>query len=257
MSEHPPIIKREIRDGHVVVFSDCHYWPGIVSDGHLALLQIVQSLHPEMVIANGDVLDGARISKHARIGWQHAPKLADELAACQERMNEVRIACPYGADLIWPLGNHDARFENFLANNAPEFAGIPGFTLKEHFPAWEPCWAVQLNDDVLIKHRWKGGINATLRNVIESGMNIVTGHLHCQRITPYTDYRETRWGVDCGTLANPQGPQFTAYLEAGPTNWRQGFICLTFKEGRLLWPEPIFINRPGFLTFRGEERSVR
>src|SRR6266849_5721371 len=181
-------LKLGLRVGVVVVFSDAHYWPNIVTTAHRALVKLVRELEPDLIVANGDILDGARISKHQRIGWQKCPKLKDELSACRERLNEIINASPKSRT-IWPLGNHDARFETYLANNAAEFAGVAGFSLKEHFPAWEPCWSLQINDDTIIKHRWKGGINATQSNVIQAGTNIFTGHLHSLRVTPYTDYR--------------------------------------------------------------------
>lgn len=45
-----------------------------------------------------------------------------------------------------------------------------------------------------------------------------------------------RYGVDTGTLADPDGPQFVDYLEASPTNWASGFAVLTFHGGKLLPP---------------------
>lgn len=241
--------------GRVVVFSDAHYWPGPASTAHRALCRLLPTLDPALVVANGDIFDGARISTHARIGWNHAPKPAEELEACKERMAEIVAACP-SAQTVWPLGNHDARFETYLANHAGEMAGVPGFTLREHFPEWMPCWSVQINDDTIIKHRWKGGKNATLKNVLEAGTNIVTGHLHSLRVTPYTDYRGTRFGVDSGTLADPGGPQFVAYTEDACVDWRSGFVVLTFLDGRLLWPEVVEVVGLGRISFRGEVLEV-
>jgi hypothetical protein len=102
------------------------------------------------------------------------------------------------------LGNHDARFENRLAANAPQYEQVHGFSLKDHFPAWRPCWAVW-NGSTVIKHRYKGGVHATHNNTVNSGVNIVTGHLHSLKVTPFDDYNGTRYGVDTGTLADPQG----------------------------------------------------
>jgi hypothetical protein len=64
------------------------------------------------------------------------------------------------AKLIWTLGNHDARFSTRLATVAPEFQGVEGFRLEDHFPDWQHVVSCMLNDSVMVKHRWKGGIHA-------------------------------------------------------------------------------------------------
>jgi hypothetical protein len=154
------------------------------------------------------------------------------------------------------MGNHDSRFETRLAANAPEYQHVEGFALKDHLPNWAPCWSLWLNEDVVIKHRWKGGIHATHNNTVNSGMTMVTGHLHSLKVTPFDDYHGTRWGVDTGTLADPHGPQFTDYLEDAPTNWRSGFAVLTFHRGRLLWPELCRVMDERHVDFRGHVIEV-
>jgi hypothetical protein len=159
------------------------------------------------------------------------------------------------AKLIWPLGNHDARFENRLAANSPQYEHVKGFSLQDHFPKWHPCWSVW-NCDTVIKHRWKGGLHATHNNTVNAGVNIVTSHLHSLKVTPFDDYNGTRYGVDTGTLAEPSGPQFRNYLEESPTNWRSGFVVLTFHDGRLLWPEVVKVCGPDLVEWRGEVFDV-
>jgi hypothetical protein len=85
---------------------------------------------------------------------------------------------------------------------------------------------------------------------------MVTGHLHSLKVTPFDDYNGTRYGVDTGTLADPLGPQFENYLEQGPTNWRSGFVVLTYHNGQLLWPEVAKVFAPGFIEFRGKVMDV-
>lgn len=62
--------------------------------------------------------------------------------------------------------------------------------------------------------------------------------------------------MDTGTLADPSGPQFVDYLEDAPTNWRSGFAVLTFKDGRLLWPELVHKYDDGKIEFRGQVVDV-
>jgi len=55
-----------------------------------------------------------------------------------------------------------------------------------------------------------------------------------------------------GTMAEPGGPQFIDYLEDNPVNWRSGFVVLTIKDGRMLWPEVVHVLDEQHVEFRGE-----
>ena len=256
--QHPQRYDLGILNGEVIVFSDAHFWPGIRTTAHKGLLHLIRNMQPKAVVNNGDAFDGASISRFPRIGWDSTPTLVQELKACEASLSEIEDAAKtarHNVALPWCLGNHDARFENRLAANAPQYEQVKGFSLKDHFPSWRPCWAVW-NSGTIIKHRMSGGVHATHANTIKSGVSVVTGHLHSLKVTPYDDYNGTRYGVDTGTLAEPTGPQFENYLEASPTNWRSGFVVLTFKDGRLMWPEVCKVWSPGFIEFRGQVMDV-
>lgn len=255
---HPQRYDLGILNGTIVVFSDAHFWPGIRTTAFKGLLHVIRNMQPQAVICNGDAFDGASISRFPRIGWDSTPTIIQELKACDAALGEVEETAKnarHNVKLVWPLGNHDARFENRLAANAPQYEQVHGFSLRDHFPAWHPCWSVW-NGNTVIKHRYKGGIHATHTNTMNAGVSIVTGHLHSLKVTPFDDYNGTRYGVDTGTLADPHGPQFENYLEASPTNWRSGFVILTFHDGKLLWPEVVKVHSEGFIEFRGQVMDV-
>lgn len=249
-TEHSARRHIDVQDGTVLIFSDAHFWPGVRTTAFKALLMFIREFKPKAIVANGDMFDGASISRFPRIGWDSKPTVIEELKACKERLGEIEDAAD-GAKLYWPLGNHDARFENRLAQNAPQYEGVAGFSLKDHFEKWLPCWSVWINGDVVVKHRLKGGIHATRNNTLNAGKTTFTGHLHQLKVTPLDDYNGTRWGVDTGTLAEPGGPQFTDYLEDSNTDWRSGFAIATFHQGKLLWPELCRTLEFGKVDFRG------
>lgn len=254
--EYEGRLLREVRNGVVLVGSDAHYWPGIVSAAHRAFVRACKEMKPAIVVMNGDVLDGASISRHPPIGWENRPSLIQEIEASQERLEEIRRASE-GAEHIWPLGNHDGRFSQRLATVAPEFARVQGTRLRDHFVEWEPCWSVWIND-VVVKHRARGGTHAAHNNTVNAGKSMVTGHLHSLKVTPWTDYNGSRFGVDTGTLAQVYGPQFNNYMEDGFRSWRSGFAVLTFHEGELLWPELVHVRdeESGAVEFRGRVYHV-
>ena len=251
--QHPGRIHYDVLDGHVLVASDAHYWTGPPSVAHRAFVKFCEDCEPKLVVFNGDAMDGAKISRHPPINWEDRPEVVDELEAVKLRLGEIEEAVPGNAKLCWTLGNHDSRFETRLATQAPEYARIHGFHLKDHFgKRWEPAWSAWINENVVVKHRITGGMHATRNNVIRSGMTTITGHLHSLQVRPLSTYADRPlWGVDCGMLARPYGPQF-AYTEDNPVDWRSGFILLTFYKGILLWPEIIHYWDDDHVEFRGK-----
>src|SRR5262249_55317454 len=118
----------EVKDGVVLVGSDVHRWPEEYTTAQRAFLYFAAELQPQAVVINGDLFDGARISRFPSIGWERKPTISQEIAACQEFTAVLEEAAP-DAEWIWTLGNHDLRFETKLASVAPEFEHIDGFHL--------------------------------------------------------------------------------------------------------------------------------
>ena len=249
--EYPHRINLEISAGTMIIASDAHYWPGPITVMHRALVSFCKEFTPQAVVFNGDVIDAPTISRHPPIGWEKRPQLADEIEAAKERLHEIEQAT-FKAEKVWNLGNHDARFETRIASVAPEYAKIHGVHLSDHFPNWRNAWSVWINDDVVVKHRFKGGIHAPHNNTMWSGKSIITGHLHSAKVIPFDDYNGTRYGVDGGCLADTDAKAFVDYTEDSPKNWRSAFCVLTFKDGRLLQPELVLKWDDDSVQFRGE-----
>lgn len=250
-------IQLDITNGVVLIGSDAHYWPGEASAAHRAFVVAAKELKADVIIMNGDDLDGSSISRHPRIGWQTTPTHKQELEALQDRLGELVTARPQ-AKRIRIRGNHDIRYDSYLASMAPAMEGVRGSCLTDFLPEWQHAWSVMVNkDELMIKHRYHNGIHAVYNNALKSGVSIATGHLHSLKVTPWTDYKGTRYGIDTGTLANPWGPQFL-YMEDNARNWRSGFAVLTFKDGKLLPPELLHVidEEKGTVCFRGQVFNV-
>jgi hypothetical protein len=246
-----------ILDGCVLVFSDAHFIPGQRSTAFKGLLWAIQEFKPKAVICNGDAFDGASISRHDVTDLPQT-SVIQELKACQAMLGEIEEAAKaerHNVKLVFTFGNHDVRFANRLASHAPQFKDVVGFKLTDHIPNWEFCWTCWPTPEVIIKHRYKGGVHAAHNNTISAGVSIVTGHLHSLKVTPFSDYNGNRFGVDTGTLAEIDGPQFT-YAELNPSNHRSGFAVLNFFNGKLLWPELVHKFDEDMVEFRGEVIDV-
>jgi len=239
-------------DGTVIVFSDAHFIPGQRSTAFKGLLWAIQEFKPHAIVCNGDALDGASISRHD-VTDQPQTSVIQELKATQGALGEIEEvakAARHNVKLLFTWGNHDIRFGNRLAQHAPQFKEVKGFKLTDHIPDWDFCWAVWPTEQCIIKHRYKGGIHATHNNTVNAGVSIITGHLHSLKVTPFSDYNGCRYGVDTGTLAETDGPQFT-YAEINPSNHRSGFAILNFFNGTLLWPELVSKYDENLIQFRG------
>lgn len=246
-----------IRDGKVLIGSDAHYWPGPKSTAHRAFVKVSKDLKPRLIIMNGDVIDAATISRHPPIGWENFPTVKEEIDVARDRLYEIRDASP-SSDTIWTLGNHDARFETRLATVAKEYAGIKGVHLKDHFAEWKPSWSVEVGGKhgAIVKHRFKGGVNAAANNALWSGRTIITGHLHRLAVRAVSDYNGTRYGVESGMLNEVNALAFKGYTEDGSLDWQSGFVILTFHKGLLLPPELVHVIAPGKVVFRDKVITV-
>ena len=248
--EHSPRVDCSIQSGVIIVGSDAHYWPGIISTAHKAFVEVIKDLKPDLIVMNGDLFDGSNISRYPKSSWLRTPSVKEELDAVTDRLFEIKQAAG-SAKTWWTLGNHDMRYEMKLCNQVPEFEGVKGFTLQEQFPDWNMSISLFVNDNLMIKHPFRNGTHATWNNTLYSGVNICTGHLHRLQATLLNDYGGVRWGIDCGTLGEVHGDHMH-YGEDNPANHCSGFVVLTIEDGVLLHPEFCFVvNEKAY--FRGKE----
>lgn len=225
-----------IKNGVMVVFSDAHYWPGEPSIAHQALIILLRKLNPRLLIANGDVFDGASISRHDVLGWQKLPTVIEELDAAKTRLAELERAAPK-AQRFMTVGNHDSRFDRRLATEISEFEGVPGMRLEDHLQGWPMSYSVLINegiDPVFVVHNIRGGMHAPFNNAKATGCTVITGHLHSQKAQPVTTLLHDWEGIDAGCLADRDHAAFSYRMDR-PADWRSGFVVMTFdEEGRHL-----------------------
>lgn len=244
----PGRITKSLENGTILVGSDVHIWPGHLTVAQRGFIEFSKRFKPDMIVINGDLFDGATVSRHPAGLWsqEKRPTVMQELEACQAFLGALKAP-----QRLWMWGNHDARYEMRLSALTPEYEGVPGFALRDHFPEWTMGMSLFVNDDLVIKHRWKSGIHAPFNNAKDAGRSYCTGHLHSLKVHPWTDLNGTRYGIDCGTLSDPDSQQFD-YTEDSPKNWRAGFAVLTFKDGKLLLPELAQVWDEDRIQFRGE-----
>jgi len=243
---YPRIIMKDVPNTRWVIGSDLHIWDGDPPLIYKAFVKVCKSLKPDGIILNGDVIDGARISRHPSIRGSKAPKIEKEIETAKKWLKML----PKTKHRLWTMGNHDVRIDNYVASNANELDGYI-LSLQEHFTDWEIAWAFELNNTVEIRHRFRGGIHAGWNNALHGGISMVTGHTHQLQMTAMRDRNGSRWGIETGTLADPFGPQFQ-YAEGSPSRSQMGFVVISFDEdGNLMPPELCEMIR-GRPVFRGQ-----
>ena len=141
----PGRLPLDLRNGTVLVGSDFHIWPGEASTCLRAFKKFVDDIKPSAIILNGDVMDFPRISRHPQ-NWESAPDPIEEIEAAQDHLNDIVQACKRGTHKIWTLGNHDARFELMIASSAPQYRGVRGVHLSDHFGAWQKAMSCFINE---------------------------------------------------------------------------------------------------------------
>jgi predicted phosphodiesterase len=241
----------------VIVFSDAHF-TDTTTVAFKALLKMIKTESPQVLICNGDAFDGQVLSRFPSINYDQKPTVLEELNACRYHLDLLAKAKPPGCELIWTLGNHDMRYESWLVNKVPEYSGVDGFSLKFHFPEWKTCWSYWIGEHTVVKHRLKGGRTAGYSNLQAAGnTNIITGHTHVLCCSPISNYQGTYWGIQTGMLADPMSSTFE-YCEDSPKDWRSGFVVLSFDQGRMLMPELVMVSneQAGEYEFRGKIHKV-
>jgi predicted phosphodiesterase len=243
---YPREIHVNIESGTVLVGNDAHIWPEThcpIPPIRKVFAQIGKSLKVDYTILNGDLVDGTRISRWPRLRGQNTPKFLEELQAAQ------RFCLTLSGHRIFVLGNHDTRLDSYLSNRAEEVEDMLP-SLRDYLEGWDIGYSVVINDDVEVRHNFRGGIHTGYNNTLQAGRTMITGHTHQLQIRSWSDRRGIRWGVEGGMLADPNGPQFEWQLGM-PNRWQAGFIVLTFAEGRLLPPEKAEVL-DGKVVFRGK-----
>jgi len=240
----PQFHEVDIDNGTVLIGSDAHIWPHSETIMMKAFAKLSKELKPRAIVLNGDILDGARVSRHGSLLGQNAPKLTAEINAAHEWIDTLYQP----AIRVWTMGNHDQRVDNYLANNAPELDDYAG-RLSDRFPYWTFCWATMINN-LEVRHRFRSGIHAGWNSALHSGISTVTGHTHQLQVTAVRNRNGTHWGIECGMLGDPAHKAFE-YAEGSTSRAQSGFVVITFNDGIMMPPETVELidGRP---VFRGK-----
>ena len=221
---------REIKS---IVFGDVHI-PFQDNRALTLLLKFIKLYQPDNIFINGDLLDCWAISKFTK-PVNLEVHLSDEIADTKDFLKKLRRMSPK-SKIIYIFGNHEYRFEKYLADNADMFKNLQGMTLEEQLCCDElkiRCINNHLRENhyrfghILIGHFNKVCVNAgyTAHNLLQAkGMSLIQGHTHRGAMVYKRTYRDTMVGVEgfCLCDINP------TYMSL--PNWQLGFCTISSDE---------------------------
>ena len=78
---YPQCHEIELDNCQILIGSDAHIWPHNETIMMKAFAIASKQFKPQVIVLNGDILDGARVSRHGSLLGQNAPKLTKEIEA--------------------------------------------------------------------------------------------------------------------------------------------------------------------------------
>lgn len=114
-------------DGKIAVLSDIHV-PYHDQAALEACLDYLDKWRPTCVYLNGDTADFYNVSR-----WEKDPEERDfnnEIRMVKAFLAHLRERYP-DAELFFKIGNHEERYEKYLATKAPELFGVTEFRLNK------------------------------------------------------------------------------------------------------------------------------
>ena len=169
-------------EGKTAVLCDIHL--GVHDKQALiAAMNYIRREKVDTIILNGDILDGARISRHAKTPEQ--PRFMQELELCKSFLRGLRADFP-NARILYKIGNHEDRFEAYLMKNAEELLGLVDFNklldLENLGIELVPSSAFMKHPGTFIVHghemRVSGGVNPARSLLLKAFDNTIMGHVH-------------------------------------------------------------------------------
>lgn len=241
----PEIPKPDSYDEVSLHWSDIHFPfqdPAAVS----CLYAVAEDVRPTSLVMQGDLLDLWQISNHRPpLETKLNPNQVDlqvGIDMAVEHLGVMSTLAQPGSDKVYLYGNHEDRFERFLADMQANtkllsLMRIPkiqeALSLDYLLGIEESGWSFHhylensnflLHDRLLCIHGYRSNLYSAKAHLQDFGKSVLFGHSH--RIQNWTsrDLRGTdaAWNIGCLCDLNP-------HWRSRP-NWHQGFAVVVWKE---------------------------
>jgi predicted phosphodiesterase len=216
----------------LAILSDIHV-PYHSISALTAAFDFLKKEKPDAVLLNGDTIDCHKLSRF--IKDPHKRNFAQELDVFRELFNVIEKT--FNAKIYFKVGNHEARYQNFLFEKAKELAGVEEFEFENIIKA--RARGIDFIADKQVMninalsgihgHEYVGGISAPVnpaRGLFNRGkVSSFQGHNHqTSEHTEPTMKGEmiTTWSIGCLCELHPE------YM---PLNkWNHGFAIVDLDD---------------------------
>lgn len=249
---HPHVYDPSGLDGVLTIVS--------ISDTHATFLcqftwyvflRTIQHLEPDIVLCNGDILEGAEISRHQKIpGW--SVPLQMEFDFAREMFRQIREVAPH-TDIVWNAGNHGIdRLSAYLSSVAPALSGLrslrfdklaglddlgiqlaQGGTIASPAGTEDSLPGIMLPGGYLATHGTCLGATPSLAELRKHMCSGQSGHVHRAGLSHLT----TENTGTISWMSTPMGCTDTAgraYMKGRVTGWQRGIgVAFVHPGGRV------------------------
>jgi predicted phosphodiesterase len=173
---------RALKSGYVV--SDAHI-PYHDPDVWNLNLQVISQTSPDYVVIIGDLADNFKISSHLDTSQRKRHSFKFEIEECNRQLDRLQsITARTGSEVIYLEGNHEWRFDRYLASNAAELKGLVTMEGLLGIPdrgwEWVPYRQHKMIGDMAFTHDLGfSGANAGRQSLASIGAkSCMFGHTH-------------------------------------------------------------------------------
>lgn len=209
----------------VVFISDIH--APFHDEKALAILyKFIKWFKPETVFIMGDMLDAYALSRFSK-DPNGALHFQEEIDSATNILSDIRKNCGKKAKIYYLKGNHSARIQKFLWNNAKELSNLhilelPSLLNLKRFNIEYVEKGMMKYKGIMVKHgsvvRKYAGYSAKAE-FEKNGCSGVSGHTHRAAIYMHTNAGGDYKWMEVGCLCDLN----QEYLEGETANWQQSF----------------------------------
>lgn len=229
----------------------------------LGFLSAIRDLKPDGVLFNGDILEGAEISRHPQIpGWTEP--LQSELDFAREMVRQVREDAGHRGDVFWTGGNHDVdRLAMYLTQTAKGLASLrdlrmdkllgldeygvrllTGGTIASPKGTEDQRPGFLLFGHYRIHHGVRLGQNPAADELKDAARSGQSGHVHRASIAYGTNevHESLSWMTTPAGCRHEAG---RAYMRGTTTGWQRGFGFARIFAGGAVHQYPVVVQSAG------------
>jgi predicted phosphodiesterase len=174
-------VAERVKNHRVIVCPDAHH-PFVDKKAWACFLQVCKVAKPDTLVIIGDFADFFAISTHSKHPSRRV-SFSSEIDATNKALDQV---AKLGIKrVVFTEGNHEFRFDRYIADKAPELYGVvpdlAGLFKIHQRPGWEwyPYRTAMKIGHIYYTHEvGRCGVNAVRQSLTDFGDNLVMGHTH-------------------------------------------------------------------------------